>query len=285
MIYITSSTIKSNKIGDSVRELALNGFNNIELSGGTEFYDGFEDELLDLKKEFNLNYLCHNYFPPPKEHFVLNLASLNDDIYEKSLEHFVKALNLSKKLGAKRYGLHAGFFIDIKVDEIGKKISLSRLFDKDNAKVRFCEALKSLQNEFCDIDIFVENNVFSNTNFNTYAGNNIFMLTNSDEYFELKNEIDFNLLLDVAHLKVSSNSLNLDFKKELSTLIKESHYLHLSDNNGYEDQNNYFSIDSFIASLTKDELYNKSLTLEIYDSLENVKISENITKRIIDDNK
>ncbi len=72
------------KIRDSVQELAENGFQNIELSGGTEYYENFERDLIELKGEYNLNYRCHNYFPPPKKPFVLNLASLNDETFQMS---------------------------------------------------------------------------------------------------------------------------------------------------------------------------------------------------------
>ena len=70
MIYISTSCVKHRKIKDSVEELALNGFKNIELSGGTEYYENFERDLIELKGEYNLNYRCHNYFPPPKKPFV-----------------------------------------------------------------------------------------------------------------------------------------------------------------------------------------------------------------------
>ena len=98
MIYISSSCVKHIKIKDAVQDLVNNGFKNIELSGGTEYYNGFEDDLLELKNKYNLNYICHNYFPPPKEHFVLNLASLDDEIYNKTFEHLKNAIELSKKL-------------------------------------------------------------------------------------------------------------------------------------------------------------------------------------------
>jgi sugar phosphate isomerase/epimerase len=130
MIYISSSCVKHKKIKNTVQELVDNGFKNIELSGGTEYYNDFEDDLLKLQKEYNLNYLCHNYFPPPKEHFVLNLASLNDNIHRKSFEHVLKSIDLSSKLGSKKLGIHAGFFIDIKTNEIGKKITKDKLYDK-----------------------------------------------------------------------------------------------------------------------------------------------------------
>ncbi len=66
MIYVSSSCIRHKKIKDSVKELAENGFQNIELSGGTQYYNNIESDLLKLKEKYNLNYRCHNYFPPPK---------------------------------------------------------------------------------------------------------------------------------------------------------------------------------------------------------------------------
>ena len=147
MIYISSSCIPSVKIKDSVQELASNGFNHIELSGGTNYYVGFEDDLLELKDKYNLSYLCHNYFPPPNEHFVLNLASLNDSIFKNSLDHIKKAISLSKVLGARKYGFHAGFLIDIDVSEIGKKISKTNLFSRQESVNRFCLAYENIKNK------------------------------------------------------------------------------------------------------------------------------------------
>jgi len=186
MIYVSSSCGKHKKIKDSVQELVNNGFENIELSGGTEHYDGFENDLLELKEKYNLNYICHNYFPPPKEHFVLNLASLDNEVYNKTFEHFKNAIEVSKRLGAKRFGFHAGFFIDIKVSEIGKKISKVNLFDKEKSIEIFSKGFIELQSIVGDIKLYVENNVFSSTNAKTYKNENLFMLTNSTEYKELK---------------------------------------------------------------------------------------------------
>jgi sugar phosphate isomerase/epimerase len=75
----------------------------------TQLYDDLLNDLLELKAKYNLTYRCHNYFPPPPKSFVLNLASLDDDIFQMSMDHAKKALELSESLGADKYGLHAGF--------------------------------------------------------------------------------------------------------------------------------------------------------------------------------
>lgn len=283
MIYVSSSCVKHKKIKDSIQDLIDNGFKNIELSGGTEYYDGFEDDLLELKEQYNLNYICHNYFPPPKEHFVLNLASLDDEVYDKTFEHLTNAIELSKKLGARKFGFHSGFFIDIKVSEIGKKISKVNLFDKSKSIQRFCDGVKKLQSLSGDLELYIENNVFSSTNAKTYENDNLFMLTNSSEYQELKNMINFNLLLDVAHLKVSSKTLELDFEEELSYMISQSDYIHISDNDALHDLNHKLQKDSnLVKLLKKQDLKDKDFTLEIYDDMDAIKETYKILQEVIE---
>lgn len=283
MIYISSSCVKNKTIKESVQELVDSGFKNIELSGGTEYYDGFEDDLLKLKKKYNLNYICHNYFPPPKEHFVLNLASLDDEVYDKTFEHLTNAIELSKKLGARKFGFHSGFYIDIKVSEIGKKISKVNLFDKSKSIQRFCDGVKKLQSLSGDLELYIENNVFSSTNAKTYENDNLFMLTNSSEYQELKNMINFNLLLDVAHLKVSSKTLELDFEEELSYMISQSDYIHISDNDALHDLNHKLQKDSnLVKLLKKQDLKDKDFTLEIYDDMDAIKETYKILQEVIE---
>jgi len=274
MIYISTSCVKNTKIKDSVEELATNGFKNIELSGGTEYYDNFEFDLLDLKDKYNLNYRCHNYFPPPKEPFVLNLASLDDEIFQMSFDHLQEAISLSHRLGADKFAFHAGFFINIRLSEIGKKLSKSNLFNKAESIDRFCNAFKLLKNKANGIDLFIENNVFSKKNADTYSGDNPFMMTNFDEYKLLKQKIDFNLLLDVAHLKVSAKTLNLNWRDEFKNMIHESSYIHVSDNDGLSDLNNKLENTSDLWATLKDcETTDKDFTIEVYGPIKSIESS------------
>lgn len=274
MIYVSSSCSKQKKIGAAIRELAEHGFQNIELSGGTEYYESYEKDISDLKEKYNLNYLVHNYFPPPKEDFVLNLASLDDAIYEKSLAQLRKAIRLASLLGVDKFGFHAGFYVDISVAEIGKAISACNLWDIKEAYERFCNGFNIIKNEAKEIEIYIENNVYSKTNFNVYGLPNPFMLTSPEEYRELKQHIDFELLLDVAHLYVSSRTLGFDFDSHLNQMIIETDYVHLSDNDGYHDQNAAFASNgNLLDKIRKKYLKDKTITLEIYTGIDGLKAS------------
>ena len=282
MIYISSACVKHKKIKDSVHELAENGFKNIELSGGTEYYENFESDLLDLKNKYNLNYLCHNYFPPPKTPFVLNLASLNDETFEMSFNHLQKVIRLSEELGAAKFGFHAGFFIDIKLNEIGKKLSKDNLFDEKKAVKRFCNAFEIIKKDAKNLSLFIENNVFSKSNAITYDGEKPFMMTSFSDYKSLKKKIDFNLLLDVAHLKVSVKTMGLNWEDEFKNMMSVSSYIHVSDNDGFHDLNNELCKKSDLLSMLKEiNTTDKDFTLEIYDGIEAIKKSHTVLSEAV----
>jgi len=282
MIYISSACVKHKKIRDSVQELADNGFKNIELSGGTEYYENFETDLLELKEKYNLTYLCHNYFPPPEKPFVLNLASLNNETFEMSFKHLQKVISLSNRLGAEKFGFHAGFYIDIKLDEIGKKLSRDNLFDEKESVERFCNAFNIINKGKKNLKLFIENNVFSKTNAKTFDGEKPFMMTSFNDYKSLKTKIDFDLLLDVAHLKVSVKTLGLNWEEEFKNMMSVSNYIHVSDNDGFHDLNNQLTEQSNLMSMLKEmDTKNKDFTLEIYDGMEAINNSFNVLSKAV----
>jgi len=285
MIFISTSCIKAETIRESIISIAEAGFKNIELSGGTKYYAGFESDLLLLKNKYNLNYISHNYFPPPKIPFVINLASSDENIRQKTISHFNRSIKLAKKLDISIIGMHAGFFIDPKPSELGKPISLTKISDRNISTNRFVEGFKELSSMSNGVKLYIENNVLSLVNYDTYKQNPL-MLTSFNEYIELKKQMDFFFMLDVAHLKVSCNTLGLDFKKEFALFLNETDYLHLSDNNGLSDSNEYIKQDSSLLNLlktSKDQICNKIITLEIYEDMTKIKKSYELIFDIIKD--
>lgn len=279
MIYVSSACVKNEFIGDSVLELARSGFKNIELSGGTNFYD--HDALLmdlkQLKKEYDLNFLLHNYFPPPSAPFVLNIASNDDQIRLDSMNHLYKSIEFSSELGAQDFGFHAGFFIDIKTSEIGKKItSVAYTPEQQVIAIQNFERNFMLLQEYAkklNVKLYIENNVYSASNYEKYGDTNPLMLLDKRGFHLLQERFAFNLLLDVAHLKVSCTTLHQNFEHNLNELLADSSYIHISDNNGLEDTNRALNADSeLFTQLASNSLKDKTITLEVYEDLD--KISE-----------
>ena len=274
MVFVSTSCINSRKIKDCVEKLVNEGFLNIELSGGTEYYDGLEEDLLDLQHKYKLTFICHHYFPPPKVHFAINIASLNKEIYSRSIQQIKKSIDLSRVIGSKIYGFHPGLYIDPDVKQLGRAITSKNVYDKGECKNLFIEAYMGLK-KYADskgVRLYLENMVYSKTNYEFYKENIPFMLTSMEDVFDLKKVIDFSLLFDVGHIKVSANILNKCFSEQFNKGIELSNYLHISDNDGYTDLNRAVIKESELYDeLKKHNLSSKIITLEINDNIEEIK--------------
>lgn len=88
-------------------------------------------------------------------------------------------------------------------------------------------------------------------------------------------------LLDVAHLKVSCNTLGLDFETELRIFEKITDYIHISDNNGLADTNSVLKESSELyKQLSQFDFSNKTITLEIYDGIEELRTSYKVVEKL-----
>jgi sugar phosphate isomerase/epimerase len=282
MIYISSACSKQQRIGRAIEELADQGFKNIELSGGTGYYAGYKSDILQLKIKYGLNFLIHNYFPPPQSPFILNLASLDTAMYTKTLNQLRKALELTRLFGSNKFGFHAGFFVDRPVSEIGKQFGKSLLYEKKEALKRFIDGFFILRNEFRDIELYIENNCYSKSNSLVYGSQIPFMLLCYDDYLTLTNEIDFKLLLDIGHLMVSANTCCLNFKQEFENMFDHSDYIHISCNDTLHDQNlGLTGKDELIGMLARRDWADKIITLEIYEGMEALTATHSIISSFI----
>ena len=72
----------------------------------------------------------------------------------------------------------------------------------------------------------------------------------------------YKMLVDLAHLKVSSNSLNFDAIEFLSECDSWISAYHLSDNDGTRDSNEPFSKDSWFWPYLKKDL--NYYSIEVY---------------------
>jgi sugar phosphate isomerase/epimerase len=235
---------------------------DIELSGGKYSHD-LISRLEKLSED--INFRVHNYFPPPEVPFVFNLASDNEDITFLSMEHVKKSLKLANLLGSSVYSFHAGFLMDPRVDELGKKIDRKKLSNRNFALERFISRVKILSDEALKTDskLLIENNVLSSFNLVSF-GENPLLLASPDEIKLVMGEMPQNvsLLLDVAHLKVSANSLGFCEKNAHRELLPYINAYHLSDNDGTEDSNMPFDKNSwFWADMKKNLNY---YSVEVY---------------------
>ncbi len=278
MLYVSSACVKKDKISDIVELFAENGIYNIELSGGTGYYEGIRKDLQKLKKKYHLQYACHAYFPPPKVSFVVNLASCNDKIYRQSIEHYERCIEMMKELGSKTLSIHAGFLVEINEGEIGKKLNGHIVYDESEAFDRFCAAYKHISN-LCmsnDIELYLENNVLTAENYQQFGYHNYMMMTDYKSIMTMKEKLNFKLLLDLGHLHVSANTLGLDYSKECDQLKEYIGWIHISENDGVYDEHKPLTNNSMILK----EFY-KLCSSEINVTLETIGKIEDIVESAV----
>ncbi len=92
-VYISTGGYSNSTAYKASKMLIESGINSIELSGGVSSEDNIE-KLIELKEK--AKFQIHNYFPPPKIPFVLNLGSADEEISKLSMNHIENAKMLSK---------------------------------------------------------------------------------------------------------------------------------------------------------------------------------------------
>ena len=261
MIYVSTGGFRNIKPAKIVQSFNDRYISNIELSSGLYFNNTLK-ELLKIKE--SSNFLVHNYFPPPRMPFVFNLGSLNKEVSEISFKHAKKAIDWSKQLGGSVYSFHAGFLLNPNVNELGKRIRKRKLFNRDESMHKFIENV-NLLSEYAHknkIELLIENNVLSYNNYKEF-NDNPFLMADYDEaqYIMERSPQNVNLLMDFAHLKVSSKTLKLKPKIFFKLCSKWIKGYHLSDNDGLSDSNQKISDDSWFWDYINRDF---NVTIEVY---------------------
>lgn len=273
MIFVSTSCLKHSSPVDSVLDLAEHGIRNIELSGGRTHEPEMEGKLGELKDRFDLNYILHNYFPPPPDPFVLNLASSDYHTYEASLNHFSTALAMARRLGVQKAGIHAGYLIELENHEMGGRIGRKKVSDRAKALRRFCTAFETLKAEVGnEIALYLENNVYSRHNASVFGRNLPFLLLTYDDFKEITSRLACRVLVDIAHLKTTARTLNLDFERQVREMAAISDYFHVSDNDGTDDTHGLVRPGCAMHELLRSlDLGSKTATIESKGSVEEVR--------------
>ena len=111
----------------------------------------------------------------------------------------------------------------------------------------------------------IENNVLSHNNYQEFRDNPLLMVDQKEtEEIIKKTDDNVGLLIDVAHLKVSANTLGFSAEKYLMNFKEIVKAYHFSDNQGLEDSNDMISNDSWFWPYINTNL--DYYSLEIYNA-------------------
>ena len=261
-IFLSTGGFSKQKPVDTANLFLKNNIVNIELSSGKHSNQNL-NEIIKLKKK--CNFVLHNYFPPPKKPFVMNLASKNKSIFKQTRNLILKSIKFSKKVNSNYYAFYAGFCFDPDIKKLGQTFKKTKLLSRKITINIFRKRVLEINRLIKDkkFNLLIENNVITKKNYDRF-GCNPLLLTNPKEIrnFFKKMPKNIGLLLDVGHLKVSAETEGFSAKNAMNKLKPFIKGYHLSENSGFVDNNEAINRNSwFIPYLKKNVKY---ITLEVY---------------------
>lgn len=249
-IYISTIAFGNGNLATILEEAERQQF-NIEFSSGLAYNKNTEKIFMDT----SLKKLPHNYFPAPEEPFVLNLASSNEVIRNKSIEMCMNGLALAKAGGCEFYAAHAGFCIDPQPSQLGRQLDVNIQTDKALHWNIFMQSVKKIlaYARANNILFLIENNVIAAFNLSADGDNPLFCCDAADMWKLVKEagSEHFGILLDTGHLKVSAATLGLDADAEFVSVQNIVKAFHHSDNDGKTDSNQVITTEYWCRNLLK----------------------------------
>lgn len=254
-LYVSTawSEVEDNDLVGLIKSYTKNGIKNIELSGRINYTNNIEAKLLKLQEEFQLNFLIHNYFPPPKDPFILNIISEDNQNRKRSIDFVKDNIKLARKIESPLYTFHAGYV---------KKLSLSdeKYFKPAVGKIDWEKSYKKFYNAIDDIlKVAKKENIKLGLEnlfpYNKKENYSIMCTLEEIEEFLLryKDEDKIGLLIDLGHLNVAANYMDFDPIEAVNYLAKnykeKIFQFHISQNDGSGDSHEPIKLDGWQMEL------------------------------------
>ncbi len=268
-VYVSTGAFQTRDLREILKICSKSGIFHIELSANLSCDQSILSELIHLVESRQFKFLVHNYFPSPAVPFVLNLASSDNYVIERSRAFCKDALLFCAKLKSPYYSVHAGYCFHALPEHLGNDLSRLERISMEESEAIFVESMKIIADyaKKYNVTVLIENNVMSPFNLIDRENKLLLGVTANDIICIISRigKENIGMLLDVGHLYISSKSLKFsveNFIERCAPLIK---YIHFSDNDGINDKNSIISKDSWFWDLLRKNFTCKTImVLEAY---------------------
>jgi len=249
-IYASTAAFGGVTVPEIIAQCEANGITHIELSSGARVEPGWS-EAVHAARERGMRFLVHNYFPPPADPFVLNLAATDSAIRERSLAFCRDAIGHTVAFGASFFSVHSGFGLNLTPEMLGRPElqAAAERIPRAAARETFLASVRELLADArrAGVRLLVENNVLSQR-YRERQADNPLLLCDAEEVLWLMREVAdsaLGLLFDTGHAKVSATALGFDARDFVAAVAPYIGAWHVSDNDGITDQNRPCQPDSW----------------------------------------
>lgn len=257
-IYLSTCVFPFEQIADVISYSLEHSFDRLEL-GSTIAHS--PDLLGHIRKAHGqIQFLIHNYFPPPVCPFVLNLAATTPDVHSRSVDLCRKAIDMAAELGAPFYSVHAGFAFHLMPEMLGDTEAQCRVdsineISPEDAYRRFVDTVSKLGTyaKSNGVGLLIENNVIVRKLALT-KGEDILLLTTDTEILRFMkdvNDSNVGLLLDTGHLNVSAHTLGFDRMSFIDKVAPYIKAIHVHDNDGATDAHQPIEPTSWVLDILR----------------------------------
>ncbi|GAB7081855.1 TIM barrel protein [Megalodesulfovibrio paquesii] len=247
-VFASNVCFAASTLDELVHQARQAGVSGLELSAGLACpvagdgpaaVAGLAATLARHVAESGFRFRIHNYFPPPANQFVLNLASNDPDVLKASLTLCRTALQLCAALEIPYYSVHAGFCVHASPADLGRPLRSLPRIPAAQAQEIFVQSVQILAREAAELglELAVENNVVEDSNF--LPGDPLLLGGEPLELLMLLERIaapNVGLLLDLGHLHVSARTLGFEVDSAVRLLAPHVRVVHVSHNDGLADR-------------------------------------------------
>lgn len=257
-IFVSTTFLKDEKkVTEALSLCKKNNVKNIEL-GSNHIY---EPSVLKKIKSYKFRYLVHNYFPVPKKSFVVNIASLDKELRERSINHIISSIKFADKINASLYTFHPGFLSDPK-PSIGSKINYDFIFtDKKNNYNRcfnlFLDSLKKIllivKKKRYKTKIAIETE-------GSISKKNLILMQKPSEYkifMNLFSKKQIGINLNIGHLNLASKAFNFSRTEFVNNIADYIVAMELSHNSRLKDDHLPLKSSAWYWKIINDDRFTK----------------------------
>jgi sugar phosphate isomerase/epimerase len=211
-------------------------------------------------KNYPFDYLVHNYFPIPKYSFVVNIASLDDSIYKRSIEHLKSAIDFSAKIGAKLYTFHPGFLTDPKGSNHSNQNYDFRWDTERLKKTNYEMAWERMTDAISEIAHYACNRtvpIAFETEGSFHKKDHLIMQQPKEyeRFFKLFTSAEIGINLNIGHLILAANAFDFSYPTFVDLIAEYVVAMELSHNDGVEDQHLPIQSDGWYWPLINDKRF------------------------------
>ena len=231
-IFLSTTFSKDNeKLSDILSKISkYNIINKIELGSNHKYQKNYK-----FISKYNFDLLTHNYFPPLKKDFVINIASKDNLIRKKSINVIKKNIKFSKSIASKLYTFHPGFIEDPISKNIGNKnydfVWEKKLINRKNYELSWKLMISSIK-EIIKYSKKINQKIAFETE-GSLDKKHLLLMQKPNEFDNFSKEVSFldiGINLNLGHLNLASKAFNFSRSKFIKKIKKYVVAIEMSHN-------------------------------------------------------